>query len=723
MGLLPLITSTLLFSWTTLNAAVKITKVDLSIEPSADVERNTDVALRCKAEVLTSGTEALNRVYTVYKGESVIYNKTTSSSEDLLYRLPQARVSNNGKYKCAITIMGKAKTSEAATLTVTGMSTPVLRINKANITEGESVTATCLAQGETGSLLFSFHDNSKEVENGVWVTSSRLTFVPKGVGNHNIHCSYLVLNMPYPSKSQQSNTVTLTVEELSIEPVLKISPQDNVYEGDTLNITCSVSNSTKGYQAGELFLSQDTELLESGETYIHVNWTAHARTPVLTIRCQMDLGDVEKVVSKTVSVRELFSVPTLKVSAVEVFQEDEISLTCRSEKLSYDRLEGESLIYSLEPFDYQMVRKGNGVFVGKAKTIDFNYTCTAAAKGIKKKSNVLTIHPKVPVSTPKIWVSGSAVLGKRVAIFCLSDTGTPPITYTLWKASKQNQIAVVHEFNKAANFSVVINETGRLNHYLCTASNGDRTPGLSDKLQTAVIEPMTTASLMVVPDVGDISEGHSVILICSFLGTPPVTVKWFRDSDDLNPLDTTTTNSNNTNYEFIANKEHTDSYYCRAENRANSVKSNKINVVVGMAMWKKLLIPGTIILVVFSLVMVGFILFTRSRRVRVDRTPESVWSSRKPEAETDDDLSTLSNEPEVEYTEVVHPRSSDPAKNPLRKGTDTVYSELQNSPHGATDHHDYGSVKYVDLNGDQQPRITQHSPKDSSYSDLPMPVD
>uniref|UniRef100_A0A3B3XZK5 Ig-like domain-containing protein n=1 Tax=Poecilia mexicana TaxID=48701 RepID=A0A3B3XZK5_9TELE len=582
MGLLPLITSTLLFS------SVKITKVDLSIEPSADVERNTDVALRCKAEVLTSGTEALNRVYTVYKGDSVIYNKTTSSSEDLLYRLPQARVSNNGKYKCAITIMGKAKTSEAATLTVTGMSTPVLRINKANITEGESVTATCLAQGETGSLLFSFHDNSKEVENGVWVTSSRLTFVPKGVGNHNIHCSYLVLNMPYPSKSQQSNTVTLTVEgTLDLFIVLKISPQDNVYEGDTLNITCSVSNSTKDY-----FTSL---------------------RPFHISRCFQRLCDKLFVLNPST---ELFSVPTLRVSAVEVFQEDEISLTCRSEKLSYGRLEGESLIYSLEPFDYQMVRKGNGVFVGKAKTIDFNYTCTAAAKGIKKKSNVLTIHPKVPVSTPKIWVSGSAILGKRVEIFCLSDTGTPPITYTLWKASKQNQIAVVHEFNKAANFTVVINETGRLNHYLCTASNGDRTPELSDKLQTAVIEPMTIASLMVVPDVGDISEGHSVILICSFLGTPPVTVKWFRDSDDLNPLDTTTTNSNNTNYEFVANKEHTDSYYCRAENRANSVKSNKINVVVGMAMWKKLLIPGTIILVVFSLVMVGFILFTRSRRGR-----------------------------------------------------------------------------------------------------------
>lgn len=207
-----------------------------------------------------------------------------------------------------------------------GMSEPKLRLNKVNITEGESVTATCLTSEETGSLWFSFYDNSKEVENAR-VTSNELTFVPKGVGIHIIHCSYLVLVLPNSFRSQKSNTVTLTVEgtldlfigqffqasshllihgfastELSIEPVLKISPQDNVYEGDTLNITCSVSNVTKDHQAGELFLSQDTELLKSGRTSIHVNWTAHARTPMLTIKCLLYLRDVEKVVNKTVSV-------------------------------------------------------------------------------------------------------------------------------------------------------------------------------------------------------------------------------------------------------------------------------------------------------------------------------------------------------------------------------------------------------------------------------------
>ncbi|KAI4799317.1 hypothetical protein KUCAC02_017016 [Chaenocephalus aceratus] len=49
----------------------------------------------------------------------------------------------------------------------------------------------------------------------------------------------------------------------------------------------------------------------------------------------------------------------------------------------------------------------------------------------------------------------------------------------------------------------------------------------------------------------------------------------------------------------------------------------------------------------------------------------------------------VSNEPDVEYTEVVHPRPLDPARVPPKEGTDTVYSELQNSPHGATDHHEY----------------------------------
>lgn len=56
---------------------------------------------------------------------------------------------------------------------------------------------------------------------------------------------------------------------------------------------------------------------------------------------------------------------------------------------------------------------------------------------------------------------------------------------------------------------------------------------------------------------------------------------------------------------------------------------------------------------------------------------------------------------------------------PPKKGTDTVYSELQNSPHGATDHHDYGSVEYAELNS-EQPGINHFPPEINHHQELPV---
>lgn len=89
---------------------------------------------------------------------------------------------------------------------------------------------------------------------------------------------------------------------------------------------------------------------------------------------------------------------------------------------------------------------------------------------------------------------------------------------------------------------------------------------------------MTEAHLMVVPISGDISEGNSITLICSFRGTPPVTVWWFREGHS-KPLQDKTTNINTTDYPFTLSKEHSDKYYCKAENRASSVESNRVDLV------------------------------------------------------------------------------------------------------------------------------------------------
>lgn len=92
----------------------------LSIEPSPNVSRGTNVTLRCKAAISSLEGEPLSSEYTIYKDNEKVYTKTSITSEDLLYPLPEAKVSNTGKYMCTISIEGKEIKSEVEKLTVTG---------------------------------------------------------------------------------------------------------------------------------------------------------------------------------------------------------------------------------------------------------------------------------------------------------------------------------------------------------------------------------------------------------------------------------------------------------------------------------------------------------------------------------------------------------------------------------------------------------------------------
>lgn len=91
---------------------------------------------------------------------------------------------------------------------------------------------------------------------------------------------------------------------------------------------------------------------------------------------------------------ELFSAPTLIMSKAEVFQMDDITFTCRSEKYASERLNGSQLMYSLDPPQDFLYSKINGVFNGKAPKFEFNVRCAAKDKGITKYSRVFTLYPK-----------------------------------------------------------------------------------------------------------------------------------------------------------------------------------------------------------------------------------------------------------------------------------------------------------------------------------------
>ncbi|XP_071360447.1 platelet endothelial cell adhesion molecule isoform X2 [Trachinotus anak] len=708
MGLLLLLTSTLLLSYYHPGIVVDaqlftIRDITLSIEPSTDVPRGTNVTVRCKAIVSSSGQEVLNHKYIIYKGSQEIYTKNSSTSEDLLYLLPEARISNTGKYKCSLDIEGKHATTEFKELRVTGLSKPVLHLNKGVVNEEEEVMARCTAPGETGSIYFFFYKDSQVILEGEASSNQfEAKFRFSTVGIHKIQCAYSVLLMPNSFKSEGSNTVTVSVKELFTPPVLEILPQSKIYEGDHLSFLCTTRNLLDSSEKVHLYLSHGSKLLNSGGTKVNHSMVALAKDSG-EFECRQEIRQVVKETKKTISVTELFSAPTLTMSPAEVFQREYMTLTCKSERYASERLTGAELMYTLEPPD-SLIPRSPGVFSGKALPYDFNYTCVARAKGIVKHSETLTVRPKVSVSNPKISVYGRAILGQSIKIRCHSDTGSLPINYTLWKDYQLENTTTVKLPTQEAVFTVTIRKPEELNKYMCEAKNKQKDGKLSQRLNATVIVPLSEPTLTILPPISDISEGQVLHLICGTKGTPPVTFKFYRVGNN-QPLFTDTSQQNYTSYNVTnLSKEHSGTYYCEAVNPANNVvHTERVTIEVRLPLWKKAMIGGVCLLVVLVLVVVVCVLYFKSKRVRGVRTAVSVWSERPPEAANDEESSVVSSEPDVEYTEVVHPQPADAAR-------------------GVAGHHDYGSVEYAELNG-ERPEISHHLSEVNNYQDLPVPVD
>lgn len=91
---------------------------------------------------------------------------------------------------------------------------------------------------------------------------------------------------------------------------------------------------------------------------------------------------------------ELFSVPTLTMHPAEVFQNDNMTLTCKSRIHVPQRLSENEMNYSLNATEVLHEDKGNGVFLIKTPLYDSNYRCKVEAKDIEKYSEILTVHPK-----------------------------------------------------------------------------------------------------------------------------------------------------------------------------------------------------------------------------------------------------------------------------------------------------------------------------------------
>ncbi|XP_062853212.1 platelet endothelial cell adhesion molecule [Trichomycterus rosablanca] len=664
--------------------------VTLSVEPENKVERGSNLKLTCNAEVSHASHAAPTYKYSFYKdfGEDALHTEETNASKPGLYYINEARASHSGMYKCKVLVEGLSMESSTEDIIVEGgIMTPVLIVNKSQVTEGENVSAICKAEEESGSLTFSLKNGLKEIyreETTNGEVHRTLSFTSRGTAR--LTCSYFINLESGRLKSNDSNVFSITVLELDITSRIVVKPSTEVTEGDTINISCTEGQINQNLRSVSLQLVKGSKILKPDMKNSEYSKVVTAEDSG-KYECFSVMNNIQKTDSANLTIKELFSQPILTITPAEVFEKQQFTVTCRSSDYASERIRPNEITYSIYRNNLKLISGSiNGMYKGVAGAeTNGNYSCVAQVSVINKTSHQKSFKAKVLVSKPIIKVVGSVILGNPFQIECHSQNGSLPITYTLKKASEVQGQKKVSGPSERARFTALLYSENEINDFRCEAqNNGLHSVHLSESLTAQVTVPVGRPLLTIAPDPNDITENQNVFLICSIgKGTPPISFKWYHNGSS-SPIHSATVMANTSSY-MLRSVSSVDSgrYHCEALNSDQEQISNQVYMAVRMAHWKIGLIVGLIIIVCL-LCLAGLLIRYKAKRVGMATTNGAgIWSERPPVSDSIEAVDVdRPEEPNVEYTEVLHPQT-DPTRVPLRKNTDTVYSEVQTSPQGS----------------------------------------
>ncbi|KAM6966719.1 platelet endothelial cell adhesion molecule [Tautogolabrus adspersus] len=762
--LLLLLFTRLLYLWQCARgqSSYTIDTIGLTILPSGTVQSGTPVTLSCHVRVSHDNIPHLTHTFVLTQDDIPVHSYTTTE-DSVSYELNPARAADSGSYECRVKVKDKSKSSFSQKLNVSGLQTPILHLNKTKPYESEEFTATCSAPKEKGSLVFRFYQRLRSGQTqkikqlAPTGNSSETTLVLRGVGDSLLYCDYEINLVSGARRSNQSNEILVLVKVLHISPVVNVLPSSDVYEGDVIEVVCKVVSDLKNI---EVFLTKDRRILKQAPVSLSHRFTAQEGDSGELV-CKSEWGNVQKETYQSITVKELFSKPTLTLETVDLFEGDRFKLTCSVSIYVPERINNESMIFSIYKDN---VKLNNGeTFISVAQPQkNGNYSCKAQAESYThsfvKESQTVVVKAKVPVSKPMLSVlGGTLVLGKPFQLLCHSDSGTLPVVYTLNGPNRRAELRVISKPGEQAIFNcTAIHKHADLNYFICHVKNSQQRPavvGLGQQLlrTTNIIEPVSPPMLTMRPSAEDVSEGQDLTIFCSVQrGTPPVTFTWYHTERE-EPLTSETPKKLEGSYRINNVKgEHRGGYYCESTNSANETKrSQTVMIGVKLAGWKKGLIAVFCLLLVLAVILVivfrkRLLLFKRRRTAdlsvksastKVERlsltqaevneaanvTPgimgKSVWSEHVSGSESDDQNSVTA--PEMQpppYTDMP-PRQEDPTKVLVENGPETMNSEVRNSKQGVPEQADGGSVEYAQLNHDDDHHSDQGNQGENRIKD------
>ncbi|XP_046707915.1 Fc receptor-like protein 5 [Silurus meridionalis] len=244
MELSPLPVILLLISVLLVAQAQGTHKAVVSIKPDRHVFIRETVILRCEVQV--NGSQL---TYSWYKNTKSFTGEGIDVAIDNIMPnliIWSVKHSESGNYTCR----GERKDSQsseisnAVTLIVSGKSKPTLRVNPQSLVyTGDTVTLICELQQGTG-WEFQWYKKTENLQQQNTEHSNILKVTAENAGETVYQCR--ARRIHYKSKyyhTDLSDPVSITAKERP-QAVLSVSPQNWLTEGDSVTLSCEVTDSS-----------------------------------------------------------------------------------------------------------------------------------------------------------------------------------------------------------------------------------------------------------------------------------------------------------------------------------------------------------------------------------------------------------------------------------------------------------------------------------------------
>ncbi|XP_041095322.1 Fc receptor-like protein 5 isoform X5 [Polyodon spathula] len=622
----------------------ELPQATLTLEPPLpEIFTGEAVTLRCGVQ---GGSAGWKYLWFKDSEDTPVLQTAGCSITDHSYTITAAAVSDQGQYWCRGHRADEplsSQLSDKVILNITERPQAVLTQEPAwtQLYESESVTLRCQVPGHYSGWTFTWYKDGINQDSYNRIDGDRYTissitqyhsgkYTCKGERRDNI------------SYSKTSDALTLTVSADKPKSALTREPAREIFEGDTVTLSCRVEGGSDGWRYLWYKDSQSSTPVyqtdSSSGTGAGYTISAAAVSHSGEYWCRAERGSKPFYSQYSNAVRiqvsQLFSTPTLTVKpGASVWEGEDVSLQCGAQIYK----QGTQLQYRYSKDNEDLRGAGSQYSIPAAGLRDTGrYQCEveAAGTGVKKRSDSVALTVK---ERPQ------AVLTQEPAWTQLYDSESVTLRcqvqghYTDWRITwyKDGRKVPVYEdyYRRRDGDRYKISSATRdhSGEYTCKGerSGNPSYSKPSDALTLTVSELFSRVTLSASPR-ATVKEGEALNLTCeATMNKPPRTQIHYTILRDGEPV----INSTGPALYSIASTEmsHAGSYTCAVESQGVRKSSQELHIEVQKS-WSWITVPLSVSLasIIFILVTIllcyqyktkGFLFTAAKLRRPADQTP------------------------------------------------------------------------------------------------------